>query len=177
MRNVSARSIDALLACTVVCLLFASVAVTAQTACPGGVAPGSAQCGPSPASHVAPRNAQPEVRYVHTGTWKDSWGAIAVDAAAGAGGSAKDMRLESEARTKALIECSKHGALNCEVLLVFKNQCAVLAWPSDEHAKVVSSNGSTVEEASTLALSTCAKTGGSCEVVYTACSDPIFEKR
>lgn len=147
----------------------------AQTACPGGVAAGSAQCGPSPASHSPPANEQPRVRYIHVGTWKDSWGAIAVDSPAGAGGSAKDMRSESDARTHALMECAKEGAKDCEVLIVFKNQCAALAWPSGLRAKVAAARGPTVSEASRLATSSCTNSsGGICEVVYSTCTQPIL---
>lgn len=159
--------------------LFAvSGVATAQTACPGGVAAGSAQCGPSPASHQSGQSAPapPVVRHVDVGEWKDSWGAISADPIKGVVGGVIGMQSEDSAREIASSRCADSGGKSCEMLLVYANQCAAVAWPETLDAKVVSNSDLTIEKASKKALDTCVKLGGGkCEVVYSTCSERILE--
>ena len=162
----------------VVCALVATGTAYAQTACPGGVAAGSAQCGPSPANHnttpMAP--GQSNVRYFPTGVWKDSWGAIFVDSKVGSVGVSTDMPSATHAKKDALERCSKSGATDCEFLRTFRNQCVVLAWPRRIGGKVVSYNEKTIEEATKIALNVCMNDSGeACDIVYSTCVEPIFE--
>jgi uncharacterized protein DUF4189 len=160
-------------------LLSLTGSVVAQTACPTGVAAGSAQCGPSPISHtVGPSQpVEPQIRYVPTGKWTSKWGAIMVDSIVGDIGATDDELSEDAARRTALERCEKHGAKNCEVTLVYSNQCGVIAWPSVTNAKVVSQASKTIEAASQAALSECANiSGAACRIVHSNCSMPVFEK-
>lgn len=150
----------------------------AQTACPGGVAAGSAQCGPSPTNHLPaqPAQTQTTTRRVPTGQWRDSWGAVAVDSKVGSVGASVEMPSESSARADALRRCSKSGARDCELLQAFLNQCIALAWPKSMEGRVVSQTEMTVEKAGEKAISICVDAGGvKCDVVYSVCLEPVFE--
>ena len=106
-------------------LIFASIssASFAQTACPGGVAAGSAQCGPSPADHgVNSAPATPEIRYVLTGKWIPTWGAIA-------SGSHNTSEIgvtvgkfsRNEAKEEAIDRCESASGGSCELTLAYFN--------------------------------------------------------
>jgi hypothetical protein len=160
-------------------LACASSSALGQTACPTGVAAGSAQCGPSPASHgVSPSiSAEPRIRYVPTGRWISKSGAIYVDSTIGDIGATHNEFSESDAARLALERCAKNGAKNCELLLIYTNQCGVIAWPSIVNAKVTSGSGTTIELASKNALDECKKNSSTtCSIVYAECSQPNFEK-
>ncbi len=166
-------------------LLSASGLTRAQTACPVGVAAGSAQCGPSPVSHgVNPRApAQPTIRYYLTGKWKKTWGAIADDkTGTGNIGTSVGRFSKSDASRAAVESCESLGGGKCEVTLAYRNQCVVIAAPSVDGKEVggtpQTQSAENLEIATALALPKCSKrnSGRECILVYSACSEPVFEK-
>ncbi|PBP86167.1 hypothetical protein CCL22_02315, partial [Pseudomonas syringae] len=102
-------------------MLTAFAPAFAQTACPGGVAPGSPQCGPdSGTSRADSAPARP------TGEWIKTWGAIAHSRTTGEPGSAVGKLSEGEAEQAALRQCAIEGTSDCKVSLTYYNQCAAL---------------------------------------------------
>ena len=145
----------------------------AQTACPGGVAPGSPQCGPSPSNHGVGRPHQS--RPVPDGEWIKTWGAIAIDSTTSDVGTAAGQFSRQEAGAKAVELCSRHGAKQCEVGFTYHNQCAAMAWPSAVgQARIASA--ATPERAKQLALNKCRRQGAECRIVYEECAEPVFRR-
>ena len=160
-------------------LMAITAPVIAQTACPGGVAAGSAQCGPSPISHTNGHQQalEPQIRYVPNGRWISKWGAILIDSDVGDLGATDNELSERAAKRTARERCEKHGAKNCKDALIYANECGVIAWPSVVNAKIIPHAGPTIEVASQAALSECeAISGAVCNIVYSQCSMPVFEK-
>ena len=162
--------------------LFSVGSAAAQTACPGGVAPGSPQCGPSPASHGNQQRAAPQVRYVPDGEWLLTWGAIA-SADNGDTGGAAGRPTEEMARQHALDACrSLEGRQDCKVYLVYKNQCAAMAAPFDNGVEVPGqkrfASARTIAIASEVAIRNCKNRRGSgdCKVVYSDCTKPVYRE-
>ncbi|WP_372393515.1 DUF4189 domain-containing protein [Xanthomonas sp. NCPPB 3582] len=150
---------------------FFAGASLAQTACPSGVAPGSPQCGPDSGTSRGDIPAPPPRP---TGEWIKTWGAIAHSSVTGEAGSAVGKLSENEARDKATRQCAAGGATDCQVKLVYRNQCAAL----------VTSQGNSFFQASAskqksieLATKVCEESNsGVCKAVYSECSEPIFRK-
>ena len=163
-------------AALVFCCLATSTA-DAQTACPVGVAPGSPQCGPSPPSHGAypPRAVEPQIRYVLTGEWIKTWGAIAVDGNANVGLSSGRLS-EQEAKRDALTSCNAKGHGKCIVLNAYRNQCVALAWPNVPGYSAAAANGLTELLANLEADRLCELNKVQCRTVYTNCSDSVYRK-
>ncbi|MFC3715219.1 DUF4189 domain-containing protein [Luteimonas soli] len=147
-------------------LFLATGFASAQTACPQGVAAGSAQCGPS--SLVNPGSAADYVQPVPKIKWESSWGAIASDNK-GIFGILTDLPSRRSAKKAAVEECRRRGGDGCSVNLVFKNQCAAVG-ASDENA--FASGAPTIEEATARAMQRCrtANGEGECRVFYAGCS-------
>jgi len=143
-------------------LMMATGVAWAQTACPQGVASGSAQCGPStvndPAYSGVP--AAPRAR------WADSWGAMASDVEKGVSGIVAELPSKRLAKRFATQECKARGGEKCKIAMTYKNQCFV----------VVDGNGSyfvsaaTIKRAEDLAMRNCEQGGGDCHVYYYGCS-------
>ncbi|GAB3303689.1 hypothetical protein GCM10027564_02640 [Luteimonas notoginsengisoli] len=144
-------------------LTIASSGAWAQTACPQGVASGSAQCGPStmiePASTIAPPASQ--IR------WADSWGGMASDVENGISGIVTDLPSKRRAKRAAIEECKVRGGVECVVAITYKNQCLVVV--DGNKSYIVSSP--TIGRATRLAMQDCVKGGGTdCHVYYSGCS-------
>ncbi|ASK90481.1 DUF4189 domain-containing protein [Xanthomonas campestris pv. trichodesmae] len=123
-----------------------------------------------------------------SGKWIKTWGAIAmgsIDSITSYGvTTGKLSKLEAEA--DALSRCGSHGETNCRIGLSYRNQCAVVAEPhinskpfSEGYSSFI--GASTVQKASDIALNKCNQankefSGSECAIVYSACSEPIFEK-
>lgn len=147
--------------------------VNAQTACPQGVTPGSQQCLPTvQGTAPAPSPArQPR--------WKLTWGAFASDDAVAVIGTSSGEHSSRSARSAAMRKCSKMGGKNCEVTLVYQNQCAVIADPIDRDTQPrfgSDVSGPTIEEATKLALDNCYQRNGGrrCEIIYSNCTRPVL---
>ncbi|WP_046060351.1 DUF4189 domain-containing protein [Paracidovorax citrulli] len=154
------------------CLLASSLLLlsgaSAQTACPSGVAPGSARCGPSPdsGSDAAPRA---------TGEWIKTWGAIATSPS-GNGGVSSQQLSEDAARNKALENCRNAGPGECKVQITYRNQCVSLVHPTQGTGGVFIT-GPTIEESVRLGKAKYAALGkGECAVKVAECTDPVFRK-
>jgi hypothetical protein len=99
---------------------------------------------------------------------KPRWGAIAT--ASGAYGVAVDADSRNGAETQALSDCqSMSKGRPCEIQMAFKNQCAALAWGSNNNAVATAA---AQPQAEALAMSTCSNQGANCEIYYSGCSFP-----
>lgn len=169
----------------IVSMLIAHAGAVAQTACPTGVAAGSAQCGPSPASHgvnSAPP-IQPQVRYVPTGRWRTTWGAVASNKfGTGDVGVTVGKFSKTEAVSEAISHCEKTSGSECRLSLAYENQCVAIVWASTNGANNVgtthTSTGPSLEAASLDAAAACDKKAdsGECKIVYSDCTKPVYEK-
>ncbi len=148
-------------------MLTAFASAFAQTACPGGVAPGSPQCGPdSGTSRADSAPARP------TGEWIKTWGAIAHSRTTGEAGSAVGKLSEGEAEQAALRQCAIEGTSDCKVSLTYYNQCAALvASDSQSFFQASVSERRSIK----LAKESCEESNsGTCKVIYSECTEPIF---
>ena len=157
-------------------MLMIALNVDAQTACPSGVAPGSAQCGPSN-SYAEPPPSTP------LGEWINRFGAMATDIdGAGNIGVAERKFSREEAENEAIAQCRSLGSRQCRVMFYYANQCASLAEPyrGDKPAGGLTSPGVGPDTAASSknALARCSdkNQGASCKVVYSSCSKPDFRK-
>lgn len=68
--------------------------------------------------------------------------------------------------------------MKCNVILAYKHQCAVVAWPSELAATgVVAQSGPSIAEASEVALSRCeGYSGVDCKIVYSDCTRPTNDR-
>lgn len=116
------------------------------------------------------------------GQWKTTWGAIALAESTGDVGVVVGKYLESEAQHEAMNRCAEHGAKDCKLQFAYENQCAVIAWASEDGQLVggaaVVRGGPSIEDATQGALASCSsrRNGGECKIVYSDCTKPVFEK-
>ncbi|WP_218848005.1 DUF4189 domain-containing protein [Xanthomonas sp. JAI131] len=144
----------------------------AQTACPVGVALGSAQCGPS--SILGSEILQPPPS--PSGEWIKTWGAIATAPNGDTGVSSK-MLSKEDAESKALNNCIGLGSSGCRVSFVYRNQCVAAVNPVDGGDGGVISSAETLDKALKRALSKCRSASGSeCKASIAECSAPFFRK-
>ncbi len=150
-------------------MLTAFASAFAQTACPGGVAPGSPQCGPdSGTSRADSAPARP------TGEWIKTWGAIAMSRSTGEVGTVVGKLSEGDAKISAIKQCAKGGANDCAVQLFYRNQCAALA-ASQVDTFFQSSPIQQLAESGVKKV--CDESGGgTCKVLYSECTEPLFRK-
>ncbi|WP_369937764.1 DUF4189 domain-containing protein [Xanthomonas tesorieronis] len=157
-------------------IFFVALPVFAQTACPIGVAAGSAACGPTPSQGGAGYSQPPAP--TPSGEWIKTWGAVAVAGSTGDVGLAVGKMSKKQAENEALVKCAQNGALDCKQgLSSYRNQCVALAWPNTAGEKYIVSHGPSKDAAAQDASSTCDKSASTgCRVVYSECSEPIFRK-
>ena len=159
-------------------LAFSGVAC-AEGSCPSGSYPiggqGAVGCAPIPTDDESVAMGS-SVSARPAGKWKTMWGAIYADSVVGDIGAANGEQSKNKAKRLAEERCKKHGAKECELLLVYSNQCGALAWPSLVGAKVTADGGLSADAANDSALQKCARSGGGvCKIVYSECSKPVFE--
>ncbi|MBX9400497.1 DUF4189 domain-containing protein [Lysobacter sp. BMK333-48F3] len=136
--------------------------------CPPGMLPyrtGNEQaCAPAPPGYYPEPAAPREV-------WGSRWGAIALDGARGAIGTAHGAPSKREARREALDHCAAQGGQDCAIQLVYSNQCVAVAI-SDRRVFVLPSE--LKEDAVERALHECrARAEANCRSHYAACSLPL----
>ena len=87
-----------------------------------------------------------------------------------------EWKLTKAAASKeAMFACMQLGAKKCDIQIVYRNQCVVLAWPAIMGASAVTQSGATIEEASSTGLALCKeKGGGECRVEYANCTEPFY---
>lgn len=150
----------------------------AEGRCPPGQYPiggqGVGGCAPMPGSNGGDAGSSGPVA---TGRWIKTWGAIATAVSTGDMGASVGRRSKQEASSEALSRCASHGARDCKVGTTYKNQCVAYADPErGGKGRVSYSVAGSKEEAANRVLSHCADIGGGqCKVLYTDCSEPIFE--
>lgn len=141
----------------------------AQMACPQGVTPGSAQCLPSGGGGSAPPPAP---------RWRLTWGAMAEDVTTGYVGTSTGQFSRRVARQEAMSKCKGMGGLNCKPIFDYKNNCAVVVEPVtfvQGSSTAVYRDGSSVEDASGVALAFCKQQNGrECKVNYSDCTRPVL---
>lgn len=160
-----------LLRCALACALpFLGIATTrAQMACPQGVTPGSAQCLPSGSGA---QNAPSAAR------WRLTWGAMAEDEETGNVGTSTGKVSRGAARREAMRKCKAMGGRNCRPIFDYQNNCAVVVEPIqfiDGSSIAIYRDGSSIADASGVALATCAQRNGrECKVNYSNCTHPVL---
>src|SRR3546814_10776216 len=107
----------------VLVLALSGSPVRAQTACPQGVAAGSAQCVPASLTAPMPEVSKPAVPQVKGA---DSWGAIAIDDIRGEAGIGTGFPSKRKAKKAAIEECRKRGGEDCSISIIYTNQCAAV---------------------------------------------------
>ena len=150
-------------------LLGSSSGVQAQMACPQGVTPGSSQCLPSGGVASAPQTPP---------RWRLTWGAMAEDATTGNVGTSTGQFSRRAARQEAMRKCKGMGGVNCKPIFDYKNNCAVVVEPVEfvqGSSIAVYRDGSSVEDASGVALAHCKQENGrECKVNYSNCTSPVL---
>lgn len=153
-------------------LLVASVlfpgAASAENGCPPGQthyssAPSGTNasirsCGPIPASSYEP-------------AWSTRWGAIASDTQ-GAFGVVTGKRNKRGAESAAIKECKKHGGVDCNHDLSFRNQCASVV-TSGSKSFIQSAETEQKAEANGLRRCHSYDPGSDCWVHVSVCSLPV----
>ena len=149
-------------------LLLGGGAASAQTACPSGVAAGSAQCGPS--SLVSPDESGSRARgrqLLPEEKWADGWGAIAGDGES-AIGVATDFPSKRKAKKAALNDCKERGGGRCKVTYTFVNQCAAIILGDTMYATAAAR---TKHDAVDRGTQKCQEEGqANCRVFWSGCS-------
>ncbi|MEA9705875.1 DUF4189 domain-containing protein [Xanthomonas campestris] len=162
-------------------LIFLSLSATsapfdgyAQTRCPIGTQMGNIQCIPD--EPVAGSSESEPAKPLPDGEWIKTWGAIA-RASDNSVGATSGKPTKKDAEEEALRQCSTGGGINCKVELAYQNQCVSLANSTGGSGSGGIATGGSVREAEERALSKCG--GGNksgCEIVYSKCSLPEFNK-
>ena len=109
------------------------------------------------------------------GRLKLTWGAISVDAKTGDISVITERLSEAEAIRHVLQSCEANGGRACRKPFTYRDRCVALAWPLAAGDVLVTHTAFTIYKASESSMAGCASEGGlGCEVVYSACSDPVF---
>jgi hypothetical protein len=161
--------------------LCAAGAAKAEQDCPPGQYPiggqGVAACAPIPQGNSEQTTSAPHP----LGEWIKTWGGVALDeSGAGAVGVASGERSKREAQQAALSSCLGAGGKDCRDWVTYFNQCAAVAEPykdgKSSDGKLQFSTGAALEKVTAKAEKNCAAANNSsCRVIYSNCSDPIFE--
>lgn len=165
-------------------MAFASNAI-AEGACPPGQyqigGQGAVACAPIPQENsVQQQPAAPRP----TGEWIKTWGAIAMGTVDSVPhyGVPVGKNSKSEAESDALARCSKQGAVDCNIILSYFNQCAAIAEPRTQAGEilgvVIAAGRASIEQASAAAQESCDNKNvkNKCKVVFKTCSEPIYYK-
>jgi hypothetical protein len=139
--------------------------------CPLGQYPIGGQgvqgCAPIPNYGGTSQPRIPTPRPQPTGEWIKTWGAIA-NGTNGEGGVSVGKLSKHDAEMEAIFQCQRGGGVNCRPTFSYENQCVALTEDTGNGA-------SSIERAQELAIDSCKKRGKEkCEIVYSACSEPIF---
>lgn len=152
--------------------------------CPPGYYPIGGQgldaCAPIPGAAsnsgagetIAPPPSQP------IGHWVKTWGAIASDVDEGTYGTSVAEMSSSKAGSVAVARClSLKASKSCKVVFSYQNQCVAMASPDETsgHETVDFLSAKTMERAQRVAVANCEeRSGRSCSVMYSNCSDSVF---
>ncbi|MCC8616941.1 DUF4189 domain-containing protein [Xanthomonas vesicatoria] len=162
-------------------LLFLAIVFSARAeqGCPPGQYPiggqGVAACAPIPqgASNQEPRP---------LGKWIKTWGAVALDESeVGAVGVATGEFSKDKAKKAAILSCTKAGGKDCRDWATYFNQCAAVAEPykdgKSSGGKLQFNSGPDPDKVKTDAEKNCTSlNNATCRIIYSNCSNQIFEK-
>lgn len=154
-------------------VIFSFNSVLAQTRCPPGATPGSVQCQPDQSSSSA--TPQTVIRY--TGRWDKTWGAIS-DGENGVGGVVTGKLTKDDAENGAIAACISRGGQGCKATFSYFNQCVAALGTVKGGGHGFTQSAASEEEAARLGIAACEKRndGKTCQVVYSACTEPIFHE-
>lgn len=151
-------------------ILLQPIAALAEGSCPPGMVPihspgvmGCAPMGPAPNSGTSASHPVHPVPY-------ERWGAIALGSkGAGVASNASD-RMAAESH--ALSHCMSRGSGDCEIIISYRNSCAVGAFPSQGGGLLAYKAGVDLAEIEPLAIANCSRgnDGRACSIVYRDCS-------
>ncbi|WP_407364779.1 DUF4189 domain-containing protein [Xanthomonas campestris pv. campestris] len=116
------------------------------------------------------------------GKWIKTWGAVSLDKSdVGALGVSVGKLSKREAQRDAIAGCIKAGGKNCKDWAAYENQCAAVAEPyKDERSSAGSLHfrtGTSAEDIQREVRDICSSENNrECRVIYTACSEPIFQR-
>lgn len=153
------------------CVAVAGTIAFAQTACPHGVGPGSAQCGPS----VSGSSTQAPAR-TYVESW--NWGAFVTDASVSAIGTGFNQWSRQAAIDRAMASCRELGGTKCQLALTF-DSCGAIAEPTDKQVLLVPAMASdlSLEFSARKALEYCERLNPrrTCEVIWNKCNGTRVE--
>lgn len=106
---------------------------------------------------------------------EDRFGALAMSRKTGKSGWFQDAATEQEADMRALEQCRQRSDLadDCEILISFQNQCAVVV-RSERHTGYARAGD--IVSARQAAMDSCEALGGICEVFREGCSYPVLAR-
>ncbi|MEE7558883.1 DUF4189 domain-containing protein [Xanthomonas sp. Kuri4-2] len=158
-------------------LMFASLTAYAEGGCPPGSVPvpgsggqGIQGCAPIPGAGGGAVEQGP----VPSGKWIYTWGAIATSDS-GTAGAVTGKLSKAQAQREALGRCSEGGVVGCKIALTYHHQCVAIAQAAanPKIASIVS--GGSEDLAIKAAMKKCSSSGETCQIFYSACSEPIFQ--
>ncbi|WP_151959906.1 DUF4189 domain-containing protein [Acinetobacter bereziniae] len=151
--------------------VFAPLSTFAQN-CPQGIPQGTPSCvSLDQIDYIT----DPPFKTIY---WKKSWGAISSSPDSPVIGTSTGRFSRRSAVKEAIEKCKSEGAKSCEVKFTYRNQCAVIAQPTNESdsMNITYQGGPNIGDASRLALASCSKTnnGKKCEIFYSNCTAPVL---
>ncbi len=174
------------LLCTLGLLTMAAYsgnAIAEGGSCPPGSYPiggrGASGCAAIPGAGQGGQEDAPAMPPRAKGRWYDRYGVIMQSKSTAVVGLAAGNETPQGALAEAAKMCGSEGAKDCEVLINYKNQCIAWLVPSAEGGgnRNGYAVGKTVREAEKNAREFCIDVSGkSCKTIYSACSQPKFEK-
>lgn len=142
---------------------------SAQSQCLG-VDVGGGRCIPPDAPGMPGHQANTTERSLQpTLKWVDRWGAIVIDSSTGDAGTAASQTSKDEAIAASMRDCASAGAKHCETEMVYRNQCAAVAWGETHHD---TARAPTESLARADAMKYCSQKTSSCKIFYSGCSLP-----
>ncbi|WP_127446573.1 MULTISPECIES: DUF4189 domain-containing protein [Xanthomonas] len=115
------------------------------------------------------------------GKWIKTWGAIAHDPINGTLGVAVGKMSKREAQEDARAKCIEVGGTQCKDWVIYENQCVAIAGPQKNGANASGrlhfARGPSIDDVQRDALNGCSSANSmQCGTLYSACSEPIFQK-
>lgn len=152
----------------------------AEGNCPPGFYPIGGQgvqgCAPISAGSAGASESPPPAPRPN-GEWIKTWGALAGSLGGAQGGAATGAKSQDEASRQAVKYCEESSGSSCKVEFVYFNQCAVAVVSASKSTGTQYAGGPTVQAATDTAMRLCQNKGGAqCNVIYSACSEPLFRK-
>jgi hypothetical protein len=142
---------------------------SAQSQCIG-INVGGGQCVPPDAPGMPGYQADTPRRSVQPAPkWADRWGAIVIDSGTGDAGTAANLPSKEEAVAASMRDCASAGSRNCQTEMVYRNQCAAVAWGQTGHD---TARAPTESLARADAMKFCNQKSSSCKIFYSGCSLP-----